>query len=319
MKDTQVSHQSGDIPPLCLTVAGSDPGGGAGIQGDLKAFAAHGVYGMAVITALTAQNTVAVTGVSAVEPDFVRLQLETIYEDMPPRFVKTGMLLNAQIIEVVADFFEGRMKAEGDGQSGPNGPNQHNQENQMIGLTSPTSPISLSGAPTLIIDPVMISSSGSKLLEDDAIAAYVERLFPLAQVITPNNLETQHFTGIAVASVDEAVQASEKLLEMGARAVVVKGGDTQFREASDKLFDVLNDNGEVHVFERPLVGSRNSHGTGCAYASAICAQLALGRNLASACDLAGQYVGGALRHAFATGQGSGSINHLWNNCFKELP
>jgi hydroxymethylpyrimidine/phosphomethylpyrimidine kinase len=282
-------HSSGNTaplqspPPLCLTIAGSDPGGGAGIQGDLKTFAAHSVYGMAVITALTAQNTMAVTGVVGIQPEFVRQQIQTIYDDLPALHVKTGMLLNAGIINTVADFYTGRPDI------------------------------------CLTVDPVMISSSGGKLLEDDAIAAYVDRLFPLARVITPNNLETRHFTGISIECVDDAVRASEKLLEMGAPAAIVKGGDTRFREASDKLFDVLNEAGQIHVFERPLVGARNSHGTGCAFASAICSQLALGRKLASATDLAGQYIGGALRHAFPTGKGSGSINHSWNNCSNEVP
>lgn len=268
--------------PLCLTIAGSDPGGGAGIQGDLKTFAAHHVYGMAVITALTAQNTMGVTGVMGVEPAFVIQQIETIYADMPALFVKTGMLLNAEIIHAVADFFEARPEV------------------------------------ALVVDPVMISSSGDKLLRDDAIEAYVNRLFPLAAVVTPNNLETRHFTGMDISCVEDAKRASERLLEMGARAVVVKGGDTHFQESAVHLYDVLNDRGEIHVFQRDLAGTRNSHGTGCAYAASICSRLAVGQALAEACDEAGAYVGNALRHAFPTGQGSGAIHHLWNNCLNDL-
>lgn len=271
-----------DDQPFCLTIAGSDPGGGAGIQGDLKTFAAHHVYGMAVITALTAQNTLGVTDVAGVEPDFVRQQIDTLYADMPAAFVKTGMLLNAEIISTVADCFQDRPEV------------------------------------ALVVDPVMISSSGDKLLQDDAIEAYIKRLFPLAAVVTPNNLETRHFTGIQVSSIEDAKRASERLLEMGARAVVVKGGDTHFRESPDHLYDVLNDGGEIHVYRRDLVGTRNSHGTGCAYAASICSFMAHGQPLAAACDLAGEYVGNALRHAFPTGQGSGAIHHLWNNCLKDV-
>ncbi len=261
--------------PVCLTIAGSDPSGGAGIQGDLKTFAAHRVYGMAVITALTAQNTKQVTGVLAVRSSFVVEQLQTLYDDIPADFVKAGMLLNASIITAVAEFF---------------------RERNMV---------------KLVVDPVMISSSGAQLLRDNAIKAYIKQLFPLAALVTPNNLETRHFSGIEVKSVDDAVRASEIIRSLGAENVLVKGGDTRFVEADDKLFDVLNEGGNIHVFERPLVGTRNSHGTGCAMAAAICSRLATGYSLPEAVDLAGIYVGGALRHAYKTGQGSGSINHLF--------
>ncbi len=263
-------------PPVCLSIAGSDPSGGAGIQGDLKTFAAHRVYGMAVITALTAQNTRTVSGVRAVDPEFVTEQLDRVFDDIPTRWVKTGMLLNEAIIKAVARFFVVRPDVK------------------------------------LVIDPVMVSSSGAQLLEPAAVQAYTDDLFPIAAVITPNNHETKLLTGISVSSVDDAITASLKLREMGADSVLVKGGDTVFKEDSAKLFDVLNHQGRIHVFERELVGSRNSHGTGCAMASAICSNMAWGRGLSESVDLAGRYVGGALKEAYATGQGSGSINHLWN-------
>jgi len=278
---TQPNTSAIQPPPFCLTVAGSDPSGGAGIQGDLKTFCAHGAYGMAVITALTAQNTTGVMGVVGVEPSFVVQQLEAIYADIPTRFVKTGMLLNAAIIQATAAFFARIPDVD------------------------------------LVVDPVMISSSGARLLEDDAVQAYRTDLFPIARVITPNNLETHHFTGIKVSSVDDAIAASMKLLEMGARAAIVKGGDTVFQDSSDMLYDVLNDNGKIHVFERQLVGSRNSHGTGCAFAAALTCELAGGSSLADATSRAGEYVGAALAAAYPTGKGSGSINHLWNNCLKK--
>lgn len=263
-------------PPLCLTIAGSDPSGGAGIQGDLKTFAAHGVYGMAVITALTAQNTRMVAGVLGVKAPFVVRQLQAVYDDIPTDFVKTGMLLNASIIDAVAGFFR--------------------KENTV----------------RLVVDPVMISSSGAQLLRDRAVTAYIKRLFPLAALITPNNLETRHFSGIEIKSVDDAVRASEILRDMGAENVLVKGGDTKFVESDNKLYDILNEGGKIHVFERELVGARNSHGTGCAMAAAICCRLAAGNTLPEAVDLAGSYVGQALKNAYKTGQGSGSINHLFN-------
>jgi len=263
-------------PPVCLTIAGSDPSGGAGIQGDLKTFAAHGVYGMAVITALTAQSTQTVSGVVAVEPAFVTEQLERIYDDVPSNFVKTGMLLNHSIIETVVEFFQTRSSV------------------------------------SIIVDPVMISSSGAELLRPDAVRSYVDKMFPLALLVTPNNLETQHLAKLNVGSVDQAVKASDILREMGAKSVLIKGGDTKFVESENRIFDVLNFEGDVHVFERDLIGARNTHGTGCALASAICSNVAQGVSLPEAVDLAGKYVGEAIRNAYATGKGSGSINHLWN-------
>lgn len=266
-------------PPVCLTIAGSDPSGGAGIQGDLKTFAAHGVYGMAVISALTAQNTTQVSDVVGLAPQFITAQLSRIFEDIPTNFVKTGMLLNAETIEAVTNFFANR-------------PEVH-----------------------LIVDPVMISSSGAPLIANEAIATY-KSLCELATLVTPNNRETQHLTGIKVTSIDDAISASLELQKSGIRSVLIKGGDAEFRESPDLLFDVLNDQGTIHVFERPLVGARNSHGTGCAMAASICCYLALGYSLPQAVDYGGKFVGGALANAYSTGQGSGSINHLWNTALK---
>lgn len=263
-------------PCVCLTIAGSDPSGGAGIQGDLKTFAAHNVYGMAVIAALTAQNTRAVTGVVGVDAAFVTSQLQAIYEDIPATYVKTGMLLNADIVNAVADFFIKRRDVQ------------------------------------LIVDPVMISSSGSELLQADAVHAYIDRLFPLATLLTPNHLETRHLCGMDVRSVEDAVKAAELIRAMGASSVLIKGGDCHFAESKDILYDVLNHSGELYVFERQWVGSGNTHGTGCAMAAAICCGLSGGTSLPAAVDSAGQYVGNAIRYSYRTGQGSGAINHLWN-------
>ena len=265
-------------PPPCLTIAGSDPSGGAGIQGDLKTFAAHAVYGMAVITALTAQNTQSVSGVQSVSADFVEKQLTAIYDDIPSEFIKTGMLLNTAIVTRIADFF------------------------------------SRTPFRVLVVDPVMISSSGAQLLDDDAIRAYTELLFPISTLVTPNNLETRHLTGISVETVDDAISASHIIKTMGPANVLIKGGDTLFRESKTSIFDVLNFNGKIHVFEREVIGSRNSHGTGCAMAASICSLMARGVSLVNAVNEAGIYVGQALKYSYPTGQGSGSINHLWNVC-----
>jgi len=262
-------------PPLCLTIAGSDPSGGAGIQGDLKTFAAHGAYGMAVITALTAQNTCGVSGAVGVEPAFVREQLDRIYEDIPTPFVKTGMLFTRGIVEAVADFFESRPETQ------------------------------------LVVDPVMVSSSGAELLQPDAVDAYKTRLIPMVAVLTPNNLEARLLTGIDVKTIEDAIAAGETLRRLGARNVVVKGGDVRYGEG-DSLFDVLCGAAGIKVFERPIRGNLNSHGTGCAMAAAIVCNMAAGRSVAEAVDAAGEYVGRALENAYPTGKGSGSINHLWN-------
>lgn len=263
-------------PPVCLTIAGSDPSGGAGIQGDLKTFAAHGAYGMAVITALTAQNTISVSGITAVKAPFVVKQLSAVYEDIPTDFAKTGMLLNSAIVKAISGFFSTRRSVR------------------------------------LIVDPVMISSSGAPLLRKSAINAYIKTLFPLSTLVTPNNMEACYLSKLQISSIDDAIRASEIIRSLGADNVLVKGGDTNFQEGEGKLYDVLNKAGQIHVFERKVMGARNSHGTGCALAAAICCRLAAGCNLEEAVDLAGRYVGEALKAAYKTGQGSGSINHLYN-------
>jgi hydroxymethylpyrimidine/phosphomethylpyrimidine kinase len=224
------------LVPRCLTIAGSDSGGGAGIQADLKAFAAAGCHGMSAIVALTAQNTTGVTAVHEVPPDFVRAQLEAVVEDLGVDAAKTGMLFSAPLIETVADFLA-----------------EH--------------PV------PLVVDPVMVASSGARLLQDDAVETLVERLFPLATVITPNLLEAQALSNSLLLS---RWQLAERLHELGAAAVVVTGGHGD--EPVDHLFD-----GEEHV-EIPVERHRipATHGAGCTHSATLAALLARGESLEAA-------------------------------------
>jgi hydroxymethylpyrimidine/phosphomethylpyrimidine kinase len=224
------------LVPRCLTIAGSDSGGGAGIQADLKAFAAAGCHGMSAIVALTAQNTTGVTAVHEVPPDFVRAQLEAVVEDLGVDAAKTGMLFSAPLIETVADFLA-----------------EH--------------PV------PLVVDPVMVASSGARLLQDDAVETLVERLFPLATVITPNLLEAQ---ALSNSQLPGRWQLAERLHELGAAAVVVTGGHGD--EPVDHLFD-----GEEHV-EIPVERHRipATHGAGCTHSATLAALLARGEGLEAA-------------------------------------
>jgi hydroxymethylpyrimidine kinase/phosphomethylpyrimidine kinase len=224
------------LVPRCLTIAGSDSGGGAGIQADLKAFAAAGCHGMSAIVALTAQNTTGVTAVHEVPPDFVRAQLEAVVEDLGVDAAKTGMLFSAPLIETVADFLA-----------------EH--------------PV------PLVVDPVMVASSGARLLQDDAVETLVERLFPLATVITPNLLEAQALSNRLLLS---RWQLAERLHELGAAAAVVTGGHGD--EPVDHLFD-----GEEHV-EIPVERHRipATHGAGCTHSATLAALLARGESLEAA-------------------------------------
>jgi hydroxymethylpyrimidine/phosphomethylpyrimidine kinase len=229
-----------------LTIAGSDSSGGAGIQADLKTFAAHGVYGMSVITALTAQNTQVVAGVFETPAEFVGQQIDTVVADIRPDAVKTGMLSSASIIGVVA------LKIR-----------QHELRN-------------------VVVDPVMVSKGGARLLREDAVAALRSRLLPLADVVTPNIPEAEDLLGRVLRTEDDARQAAEDILAMGPRAVVLKGGHRE----GDVVTDLLFDGEQFHTYSGPRVQTSSTHGTGCTFASAIAAQLALGSALPQAVRLA---------------------------------
>ncbi len=224
-------------PPVALTIAGSDSSGGAGIQADLKTFHALGVFGTSAITALTAQSTRGVAGIHPVDAEFVRLQIDTTVEDIPPDAVKTGMLADAAIVEVVADAAA-----------------RHR-------------------FPILIVDPVMVATTGARLLEPDAIDIVRERLLPIATLVTPNAPEAAVLLGREVVSASDQEAAARALVDdLGARAALVKGGDLE----GDVLTDVLYDGERLEVFRDARIRTTSTHGSGCALASAIAAHLALG-------------------------------------------
>jgi hydroxymethylpyrimidine kinase/phosphomethylpyrimidine kinase len=257
---------------IALSIAGSDPSGGAGIQADLKTFSALGVYGMAAITALTAQNTEGVTGIEVAPADFVALQIDTIYADIKPNAVKTGMLANAEIIRVVAAKAWER------------------------------------GFKNLVVDPVMVAKSGDRLLRKDAVDALREDLIPNAYVLTPNLPEAEDILGRSVQNVAAMRKAARELHALGAENVVVKGGHL---EASD-VVDVLFDGRKFHEFSGPRVPTTSTHGTGCTFASAIAAYLARGESVSSSVGKAKEYLTEALRKAYPVGHGHGPVNHFWN-------
>ncbi len=257
---------------LCaLTIAGSDSGGGAGIQADLKTFAAHGLHGLSAIAALTAQNSRGVSAVHVPPADFLRKQIDACFEDFNIGAVKLGMLANARIIHAVADVLE-----------------QHKPK-------------------MIVLDPVMVASSGAVLLEPAALEAMCTRLLPLATVITPNIPEAELLLGHAIANDDDAEAALVELLALGARAVLLKGGHLKGKE----LVDRLDDGRQLFEFVHPRL-KVEGHGTGCTLASAMAANLARRMPLAQACDAAADYVHGALASAYRPGKGKLAVlDHFW--------
>ena len=258
-------------PPRVLTIAGSDPSGGAGIQADLKTIHALGCYGMAVVTALTAQNTVGVTGVHPVPAPFVAQQVDTLLADCPPAASKTGMLFSAELVAVVAPRGAG-------GRLG-----------------------------ALVVDPVMVATSGDRLLEPAAEDALRGSLVPVATVVTPNRAEAEVLTGRTISGVDEAVAAARTLVAMGAGAALVKGGhDDDPARATDVL---VTRDGEVATWTRPRI-ALEAHGTGCTLSAAVACGLAAGLPLSEACRRAGDFVHLGLAGSFAVGRGARPVNHL---------
>jgi hydroxymethylpyrimidine/phosphomethylpyrimidine kinase len=262
--------------PCALTIAGSDSGGGAGIQADLKTFMMQGCYGLSVITALTAQNTCAVSAIEAPTPGFVAEQLRAVRADFPIRAAKTGMLFSDAIITAVAD-----------------------------GLADKDFP--------LVVDPVCVAQSGGRLLLPEAVEALAARMFPLADLLTPNRPEAELLAGMPITGRDDATTVIGRLLALGARAVLLKGGHFQDGEAAgsglvaDRL--VLAD-GREWEYRRPYVATRNTHGTGCTLSAAIAAHLALGKSLPEAVEAARDYLQLALETAWDLGVGDGPVNHL---------
>jgi len=254
-----------------LTIAGSDSGGGAGIQADLKTFAAFGVYGMSAIAALTAQNTVGVQGIFEISPDFVREQIQSVMTDIGTDAAKTGMLSNAAVVRTVAEA------------------------------------VRTFRIPNLVVDPVMIAKSGDSLLSGDARQAIREELLPLATVITPNIFEAEALLACRIADLDAMRDAARELWKIGCPWVVVKGGCL---DIESQAIDVLYDGKEFVLLKSPRLDSRNTHGTGCTFASAIAAGLAKDLPPLEAVRRAKDYITEAIRSAIPIGNGHGPANHL---------
>ncbi|HEX8454403.1 MAG TPA: bifunctional hydroxymethylpyrimidine kinase/phosphomethylpyrimidine kinase [Longimicrobium sp.] len=256
--------------PVALTIAGSDSGGGAGIQADLKSFHAFGVFGTSALTAVTVQNTRGVTGVHPIPVDVVRAQIRAVAEDLHPAACKTGMLATAELVRAVAESI---------------------REHRL---------------PHFVLDPVMVASSGDRLLDADAERTVADELVPLAALVTPNLDEAAILVGAPVDDVNGMRRAAAALVEMGARAALLKGGHLRASE----LVDVLFDGQEWHEWRRPKLDTRNTHGTGCTLSAAIAAGLAHGRPLTRAVKDALDYVSRAMQAAPGLGGGHGPLNHM---------
>jgi hydroxymethylpyrimidine/phosphomethylpyrimidine kinase len=261
-----------------LTIAGSDSGGGAGIQADLKTFAAFGIYGTSAITAVTAQNTLGVTTAAALSADLVTAQIEAIAGDIHIDATKVGMLATAAIVEAVASAVE------------------------ELDL------------PLVVLDPVMVSSSGERLLDEDGVQALRFELLPHARVVTPNVPEAEVLSGCRIDSPDDRRRAAERIHQMGAAAVVITGGHPIGEVYEDDVVDLLFDGGSFIELKTARVRTDRGHplhGTGCTFASALAAGLALGEPLATAAGRAQQYVAGAITHRLAIGHGAFVLDHFW--------
>ncbi len=256
--------------PKALTVAGSDSGGGAGIQADLKTFSAYQVFGMSVITAVTAQNSQGVQGVENLPPAFVAQQLRSVLGDFGVDAAKCGMLSTAAIIEAVAAVL-----------------GEH-------------------AVDKLVVDPVMVAKSGDALLEPQAVQGLIQRILPLALVVTPNLPEAEALAGMPVSSLPDMEEAARRIHKLGSRHVLVKGGHLK----GELAVDILYNGREVTTFQAPRVDTPNTHGTGCTFSAAIAADLARGRPLAEAVRDAKAYVTKAIREGFALGRGVGQLRHF---------
>ena len=254
----------------CLSIAGSDPSGGAGIQADLKTMTMNGVYAMCAITALTVQNTLGVTNILEVEPEFLGQQIDAVFQDIRPDAVKVGMVSSAGLIRVIAQKLR-----------------QY-------------------GAQNVVVDPVMVSTSGSRLLESDAAAALREELFPLAAVVTPNIPEAQALSERDIHTPEDMEAAAKAVGDTYGCAVLCKGGHS-LNDANDYLYC----QGQGRWFLGQRIGNPNTHGTGCTLSSAIAANLAKGQNLETAVTNAKAYLSGALAAMLDLGHGSGPLDHAY--------
>ena len=256
--------------PIALTIAGSDSGGGAGIQADLKTFHAYGVFGTSAITAITAQNTLGVNAVEPVSTALVHAQIRALAEDLRPAALKSGMLATAELVRAVADSI------------------------REFALRP------------YVLDPVMVASSGHRLLDEDAEQTILAELVPCATLVTPNLDEAAILTGSPVRNYEEMRRAALRLVEHGAQAALLKGGHLE----QEELVDILYDGERWHEWRRPKLQTRNTHGTGCTLSAAIAAGLAHGRPLAEAVDDALSFVNRAMLAAPGLGAGHGPLNHM---------
>ena len=254
-----------------LTIAGSDCSGGAGIQADLKTMTMNGVYAMSAITALTAQNTTGVRAIQESTPDFLKQQLDAIFEDIYPDAVKIGMVASSELIRVIADRL------------------RHYD------------------AKNIVVDPVMVATSGSALMKNDAVQTLIEELLPISTLVTPNIPEAQVLSGLNIETKEDMIIAAKHIGDNYHCAVLLKGGHS-INDANDLLYA----NGELHWFEGKRINNPNTHGTGCTLSSAIASNLAKGYTLSESVQRAKDYISGALAAMLDLGQGSGPMNHAFD-------
>lgn len=254
-----------------LTIAGSDSSGGAGIQADIKAFQANGVFGMSALTAVTVQNTQGVTGVQDMMPEIISGQINSVFEDIEINAIKIGMLSSVETIKIVSETLKDK------------------------------------DLPQVVLDPVMISKSGFLLIADDAIDSMKELLFPLASIVTPNTHEASRLTGIEINTIDDMKKACEEIIKTGCKSVLVKGGHLEGEECVDVLFDGK----EFRYFTEKRINTKNTHGTGCTLSSAIAANLAKGHDLFKSVENSKEYITGAIENSLEIGHGCGPTHHFY--------
>jgi hydroxymethylpyrimidine/phosphomethylpyrimidine kinase len=267
---SRAKRRSGKRIPVALTIAGSDSGGGAGIQADLKTFAALGVYGTSALTAVTAQNTVGVRQAFELPTDLIAEQIDAVVEDIGVDAAKTGMLSSSSIIKLVAEKVR-----------------QHRLER-------------------LVVDPVMVAKSGDRLLAEEAVSALIRDLLPLARVVTPNLPEAERLVGFALSDRESLRKAARAIVERGAKAVVIKGGHA----AGEEAVDVLYDGRRWRELRARRVPTSNTHGTGCTFSAAIAAELARGLSVEAAVARAKAYITDALERSLSLGKGHGPVDHF---------
>ena len=256
-----------------LTIAGSDCSGGAGIQADIKTFCAFGVYGMSVITSVVAENTCGVIKSENISTEMIHLQLKAVFEDIFPDAVKIGMVSDCEIIECIADDLK-----------------KYNAKN-------------------VVADPVMAAKDGYKLLNDDALDIYINKLIPLTSLLTPNIPEAEILSGISIETKDDMKKAAEKIISLGCKNVLVKGGHKN-NSISTETTDILFDGNNFYEFEGKRIHTKNTHGTGCTLSSAIASSLAKGENIETSVRKAKSFLNSAIENSLDLGKGNGPLNHL---------